>query len=216
MNIECDQIASKIAQFAIKCNNYDPAPTLEIPLPGSQAGLRIGHMGISTNTADDISSTHHSKVVRDYCKTKYNWSHTVMGTIHCEVVWIAQCWGSPTQFMHYSKVMHGLLPVMHMHSHTTGTSVCPGYDTLCETVEHMLICPNPHMHQAREDAFLVFWTKCQQMDLPMNFFTDINGYTKAILWATHPPEASSAILSLIFHQQDMIGGQGMMCSEVFW
>ncbi len=43
------------------------------------------------------------------------------------------------------------------------------------------------------------------MDLPIDFFTDITGYMKAVLWGIPCPEASSSILSLAFCQQDIIG-----------
>ena len=61
------------------------------------------------------------------------------------------------------------------------------------------------MRQAREDAYLIFWAKCRRMDLPMDFFTDITGYVKAVLWGIPLPAASSGILSLTFCQQDAIG-----------
>ena len=61
------------------------------------------------------------------------------------------------------------------------------------------------MRQAKEDTFLVFRAKCRRMDLPMDFFTDITGYVKAVLWGTPSPVVSSAILSLTFRRQDAIG-----------
>ena len=39
----------------------------------------------------------------------------------------------------------------------------------------------------------------------MDFFMDITGYMKAVLWGMPCPVASSPILSLTFHQQDLIG-----------
>jgi hypothetical protein len=175
------------------------------PLPGSLAGLRIGSTWITTNLTSEISKAHHSKAIREYCGLKYNWSNAVMGMIHWEVTRIARRRGSHTDFMRLSKLMHGWLPVMHMHGHTTGVTVCPGCGDPCETVDHMILCPNPRMRQAREDAYLIFQAKCRRMDLPMDFFTDITSYVKAVLWGIPSLVASSGILSLTFRQQDAIG-----------
>ena len=205
INIECDRIADETAQFAVECNGLDLPPTIGIPLPGSLAGLRIGTTWITTNLASEISQAHHSQAIREYCCLKYNWSNAIMGTIHWEVTRIARRRGSPTDFMRSSKLMHGWLPVMHMHGHTTGVTICPGCGDPCETVDHMLLCPNPRMRQAREDAYLVFRAKCRRMDLPMDFFTDFTGYVKAVLWGIPSPTALSGILSLTFRQQDAIG-----------
>ena len=205
INIECDQIADETAQFAIECNGLDLPPTIENPLPGSLAGLRIGSTWITTNLASEISRAHHSKAIREYCGLKYNWSSAIMGTIHWEVTRIARRRGSPTDFTRSSKLMHGWLPVMHMHGHTTGVTVCPGCGDPCETVDHMILCPNPRMRQAREDAYLLFRAKCRRMDLPMDFYTNMTGYVKAVLWGIPTPAASTGILTLTFGQQDAIG-----------
>ena len=143
INIECDRIADETAQFTVKCNGLDLPPTIGNPLPGSLAGLRIESTWIMTNLANEISWAHHSKVIREYCGLKYNWSNAIMGTIHWEVPQIARRRGSHTDFMRSSKLMHGWLPVMQMHGHTTGVTVCPGCGDPCEMVDHMLLCPNP-------------------------------------------------------------------------
>ena len=39
----------------------------------------------------------------------------------------------------------------------------------------------------------------------MDFFTGFTDYLKSVLWGSPPPEASSALLSLTFRQQDAIG-----------
>ena len=205
INIECDRMADETARFATECHNVDLPHTVENPLPGSQAGLKIGTTWITTNLADEVSRAQHSATIRDYCQLKYGWSNAVMGTIHWEVTRLAHRRGSRTQFMQSSKLMHGWLPVMHMHGHSTGVSACPGCGCPSETVDHMLLCPNPQMRQARDVAFSVFRAKCRHMDLPMMFFTDITGYLKSVLCGLPAPEASSALLSLTFRQQEAIG-----------
>ncbi len=156
INIECDRIANKMAQFALECDTLDLGPTIVTPLPGSRAGLRNGWVWITTSLPRKIMAAHHTSLARKYCSFKYGWSPALMNTVHWELIRLARQRGNPTKFMHTSKLLHGWLPVMQMHGHTTGVTLCPGFGTPSKTVDHLFQCPHPLMQMARDDSYTLF------------------------------------------------------------
>ena len=205
INIECDRIANETAQSALGRSDFDPGPTLDTPLPGSRAGLKIGRVWITTSLPGEILTAHHTAPAREYCSTKYGWSPAVMNTVHWEVIRLARRRGNPTKFMHTSKLLHGWLPVMQMHGHTTGITVCPGCGTPSETVDHLFLCSHPLMHTARDTSFALFRAKSRRLDLPIDFFEVFTGYVRSALTGVDQPTSQNAALLHAMQQQDQIG-----------
>ena len=205
INIECDRIANETALAALERNDVDPGPTIDTPLPGSRACLRIGRVWITTSLSREIMAALHTPSAREYCSTKYGWTTAVMNTVHWELIRLARRRGNPTKFMHTSKLLHGWLPVMQMHGHTTGVTVCPGCGTPSESVDHLFECPHPLMRSARDTSFLLFSTKCRRMDLPLDFFEAFSGYVRWALTGDTRPITNSTTLAYAIRQQDQIG-----------
>lgn len=126
-----------------------------------------------------------------------------------EVIRIARRRGTPTQFMHSSKLLHGWLPVMHMHGHTTRILACPGCDFPSEMVDHLFQCSHPFMQKARDDSFILFRAKCQRIDLPLASYTAFTEYVHSTLLGQPPPTSMLLIIQQTIRQQNLIG-QGMI------
>lgn len=73
-----------------------------------------------------------------------------------------------------SKMLHGWLPVMHMHGRVTGCLRCPGCNALDETFDHMLQCPNESMEETRISALNTVWRVGLEQGLP-------NGFMKCVV-----------------------------------
>ena len=80
--------------------------TITITIPGLRAGFQIGHVWITTSISREIMVAHHTLSIHDYYRTKYNWPNFVISSIHWEVIHLAWMQGTPTQFMHSSKLSY--------------------------------------------------------------------------------------------------------------
>jgi hypothetical protein len=110
-------------------------PTLEPPYEGSLCCLKIGSRWIPTNVPAEVLWAHQTRSSWDYCRMKYGWDQTTMGSIHWDAIRNARVNMTRTKFTMTSKLMHRWLPVMHMHGHTTGVTTCPG----CGANDELLI-----------------------------------------------------------------------------
>ena len=92
---------------------------------------------------------HSAYVLRRYCVEKYRWSVDIFHSIAWSTIKSVHTCCTHTQQMSTSKIMHGWLPVMHMMSHMSGNSQCPGCFCPDETLDHLFRCPHPLMITTR-------------------------------------------------------------------
>ena len=68
-----------------------------------------------------------------------------------------------------SKILHDWLPVMHMLSHITGNSQCPGCTCNNETLDHLFHCPNHLMLSTRMSIVNTMRKKGMRRGIPRAF-----------------------------------------------
>ena len=179
LNIECDKIANETAT-AVRGRDT-PLPTLQPPYPGSKALLQINGRWITTNLKAQISRARHRDTLWNYCKTKYHWTEETMSTILWNALQMARAGRTQTTMIRTSKLLHGWLPVMHVHGRTTGTTQCPGCEATDETIDHMLRCPNERMEATRSQALLKVREAGIKQGIPDGFMNCVQQYLRWIL-----------------------------------
>ena len=206
INIECDRIATETSRVCTSSDNVDHMPPAHsMPYPGSRACFRIGPRWITTNTHQEILWAQQSRTTLDYCRTKYHWDPPTLGSIHWEVIRLARSKIGKTQFMQTSKIMHGWLPVMHMHGHSTGITVCPCCGNPDETMDHLLQCESPQMRRTRSEAYICFRKKCAALNLPLQPFTALMSYIRHAFLGEELEEASTTLTRATYSQQATVG-----------
>lgn len=124
LNIECDRLANETAS-AVQTRET-PLPTLQSPYPGFKALLRINGRWITSQERQHITWASHRDRLWNYCKDKYKWSEVVMETILWSALKKARKGKTMPSLVGTSKILHGWLPVMHVHGRVTGDTRCPG------------------------------------------------------------------------------------------
>lgn len=185
LNIICDEIANETARHVM--DQSSPSnETLGMPLPGSKAIVQIGTKWITSKLDHHLLRAVHSNELRRYCRVKYGWPYTTLDAIAWEVIRLARAKRSKSTMMHTSKIMHGWLPVMHMHGHSTGVTQCPGCPNVDETLDHLLQCPHPLLVEARKDGIRAIFTKGKELRLPHRFLISFIRYIRLAIDGTRP------------------------------
>ena len=169
VNVACDTLANETAQHILTQDSPPEHSILQPPYKGSRALLKITGSWITGKMEKHITHAAHRTRIRDYCSRKYNWSEQIMDSISWDTIRRARAQITPTEFMHTSKVLHGWLPVMHMHGHVTGNFQCPGCECDDETIDHLLRCPNPRMLEIRESGLRKLTQFCTDKRVPPTF-----------------------------------------------
>ena len=172
LNIECDRLANETATAV--ASQTTTLPTLQPPYPGSKAILRIGDTWITSNLKRCVTKAVHRGPLWQYCRRKYQWSEEVMTDILWKPLERARAGRTYHTRVKTSKMLHGWLPVMHMHGRVTGCLRCPGCNALDETFDHMLQCPNESMEETRISALNTVWRVGLEQGLP-------NGFMKCVV-----------------------------------
>ena len=179
LNIECDRIANETVT-AVR-GRASSLPTLQPPYPGSKAILRINGRWITTNLKAQISRARHRDTLWNYCKTKYQWTEEIMTTIHWTALQKARAGRTQTSMIRTSKLLHGWLPVMHVHGRVTGTTQCPGCEETDEMIDHMLQCPNQRMEVIQTQALIKMREVGIKQGLPAGFMSCVQQYLRRVL-----------------------------------
>ena len=200
LNIECDRLANETAS-AVHGQEM-PLPTLQPPYPGTKALLRINGRWITSNEKQHISWATHRDNLWTYCREKYNWSEAVMETIMWSVLKKARTGRTLPSMIRTSKVLHGWLPVMHMHGRVTGSTQCPGCENPDETFEHLLQCRHERMQITRAQAIIKVRESGIKQGLPAGFMAIVQQYLRAILTDSEE-EIDSEVGRMMEFQQEI-------------
>lgn len=203
LNIECDRMANAMAR-AIESGEDTDTRTIQPPYPGSKALLKIGTVWITADMHGHIHRVRHTPNLTAYCKQKYGWTDDEMATIHWDAIGRARTGQSSTYLMQTSKFMHGWLPVMHMHGHTTGIKQCPGCSCTDETFEHMMRCTHPQMAITRTAALDNLRHNGVQHGLPKPFMTTVVRYIRNTLQG-RATDYRDMEIEKVLKSQDRIG-----------
>lgn len=176
LNIECDQVANETAAAVQARDSH--LPTLQPPYPGSKALLRINGKWITTKLKEQIHKARHWDELWEYCKTKYHWTEEIMSSILWSAMRRARAGRTLPSMVHTSKLLHGWLPVMHMHGRATGSTQCPGCGEPDETFDHMISCPHERMETARQQAITNVREQGIKQGLPTGFMTCVQQYLR--------------------------------------
>jgi hypothetical protein len=203
LNILCDAIANETARHVMgqSSPNND---ALGMPLPGSKALVRIGSTWITAKLDHHLLHAAHSDALRSYCRVKYGWPRIIMDTIAWDVIRLARANRSKATLMQTSKIMHGWLPVMHMHGHSTGNTHCPGCPEVDETLDHLLQCPHPHLVEARKTGLRTLFTKGKEHRLPHCFLVSFVRYLRLAIEGARPQPLDQCS-RVAFKSQNRIG-----------
>ena len=182
VNIACDRLATETSDACLACNDFDHMPpSLEPHYVGSLCCFKIGSRWITSNVHGKILLAQQTRSTWEYCKNKYGWDQLTMGSIHWEAMQKARKGITKTKFMLTSKLMHGWLPIMHMHG--------PGCEGDDETLAHLFVCPHPRLTDSKVKAFRQFRLKCSKLNLPMTFFWGLSSYVEHVYLGADPPDA---------------------------
>ena len=150
INIECNKLASETTTTVLQGGTgIVLPPTITCPLPGSKANLCIGQTWITSHMHRHIHWEHSAYILRTYCLEKYGWNDEIFQSIAWFTIKTVRTRCTHKQQMLTNKIMHGWLPVMHMMSHMSRNSQCPGCLCSDETLDHVVRCLHPSMVSAR-------------------------------------------------------------------
>ena len=167
INIACDRLATETSMAVLE-EGTPPLmpPTLDGPLPGSVAVLRIANKCITSHQKRHIFWERRAHHLRDYCMEKYRWDEETFLSVDWGLIRRIRRRCTPTQRMHTSKILHGWLPVMHMLAHMSGNTQCPGCPHPDETFEHLVHCPHPLLQAKREEIIAALRKKGLKLRAP--------------------------------------------------
>jgi hypothetical protein len=117
--------------------------------------------------------------MEEYLKTKYSWTDKTLRDIHWPSVKTVRRQLSHTKRMQTCKIMHGWLPVAHMHHHITGVNQCPGCKSTNETINHFSKCTHPTLVVQRTKAIDQFYATGLKQKIPQNILNAITHTLKA-------------------------------------
>lgn len=206
INVECDRLATETSNIILGDPDVSHMPpVMTPPYPGSRAGLWINGVWITSHLHAHVHQAHHFTAIREYCMTKYGWSDTTFDSINWQAIRKARQRGTATQMMRSCKILHGWMPVMHMHGHTTGNTQCPGCSCSDETFDHFLRCPNTFLSAARRTALATLRQKCKGMKIHRDFSNVFCSMVEAFFLGTDIPDTPHRTLHLAILSQKKIG-----------
>ena len=206
LNIECDKLASETTAAVIQDGpNHALPPTITYPLPGSKALLRIGDVWITSHTQQHILWSHRAHILRSYCRTKYGWDEAQFESIDWQVIKTVRKRCPHTKRTQTSKIMHDWLPVMHMLSHMTSNSQCPGCPCPDETLDHLFHCPHLAMATTRNKIIATFRKKGLKRHIPRVVIDAISTMMTDYFDQIHSPLPTFPSLRLTLLSQRAIG-----------
>lgn len=206
VNIICDELAANTALLVDNTNSTaDSLRTLQPPLPFSRAMLKIGDTWITSDLDRHIRIAAHSTPLQVYCRDKYGWSLNTQRIIHWKALASARSKQTHTAQIRTSKILHGWMPVMHMHGHATGCTHCPGCDQEDETFEHMLRCQHPTMTAIRGTFDATLQALGRRINIPSLFLRSFGQYMTAALRGQQVVTSSTTFARKMYHTQNQIG-----------
>jgi hypothetical protein len=206
INIECDRLATETSGEALRGNIGDNLPpTINHPLPGSRALLRIGDKWITSHTRRHILWERRAHILRDYCHDRFKWDDDTFYGISWPIIRAVRRRCTHTQRMQSSKIMFGWLPVMHMLAHMSGNSQCPGCTCVDETLDHLFTCPHPILVAKREEIITDLRKKGLKRRVPRAFLDAISTMMTAYFTATPSTPPSHSLLRTALYKQRAIG-----------
>ena len=206
VNIICDAIAMDTAHLVDDSTALDESlQILQPPFPFSRALLKIGPTWITSDVNRHITHAVHELGLHTYCQDKYGWTPDVIQNIHWKVIMAARSRHTPASQIRISKILHGWLPVMHMHGHSTGSTQCPGCDHDDETFEHMLRCPHPDMRARRAVIEGNLQTTGRRLGAPKIFITAFGRYLSGALQGQQEVTPPTPLSQRIYTAQNQIG-----------
>ena len=160
LNIECDKLATETIQAPPSDESASPLPqVLQLPYPGSKALLNIDSKWITSQQRRYICRGKQGQSLIDYCRQRYGWDQTTFDAVYWTAIRTVRANSTSTQQRQTSKIMHGWLPVGHMHGHATGNTHCPGCPCTDETMDHLFRCPNEVLMKKKDDLVTQIRTK---------------------------------------------------------
>ena len=167
INIECDKIATESITWAKTHSHIKDDPTImRLPYKGSRALLNIGGVWITSKQRAYICRARWGQSLRDYCCRRYKWDIATLNMVSWRVIGTVRKSCTHTQQMQTSKIMHGWLPVMHMHGHTTGITQCPGCGQPDETMDHLFQCTNKILMEKKDNLINIVRSKGLKLGVP--------------------------------------------------
>lgn len=138
LNIECDKMATETIQAPPMDESTSPlSQVLRLPYSGSKALLNIDSKWITSQQRRYICKGKCGQTLIDYCRQRYGWDQSTFDAVHWTAIRTVHSNCTTTQQRQTSKIMHGWLPVGHMHGHATGNTHCPGCPCMDETMDHL-------------------------------------------------------------------------------
>ena len=205
VNIICDEIATDTAHLIDDSSSAETLRILQPPFPHSRAMLKIGSTWITADVGRHITHTAHANKLQQYCQDKYGWTEDVFKNIHWTLISAARSRHTPPSRIRISKILHGWLPVMHMHGHSTGNTKCPGCDHEDETFEHMLRCSHPDMLAMRGTVGEKLKTFGHRLDVPKLFMASFGHYLSGALQGHQNVDPPTPLSQCIYAAQNRIG-----------
>ena len=102
----------------------------------------------------------------EYCRQRYGWDQNTFDKVYWKAVRTVRSACTTTQQRQTSKIMHGWLPIGHMHGHATGNTQCPGCPCPDETMDHLFGCPHTELMAKKDDLITSIRTKGISSGIP--------------------------------------------------
>jgi hypothetical protein len=205
INIAGNAIALTTSQYGLYNKGVHPPlpPILTPPYKGSQAMLHINNKWITSHYKEELYTARRTKPMEEYLKVKYNWNEQRLKYIHWPSIKTVRQQLSHTKRMQMCKIMHGWLPVAHMHHHITGTNQCQGCKCNNKTINHFLQCPHPSITEKRTNILKQMRAKGKKLKIPKDVLHAITqtltAYTGSTQSINH--NYNTAIKTRIKYQQ---------------
>ena len=187
---------------------------LQPPFPFSWEMLKLEQPGSHQMSV----ATSPMRLMLPHCQDKYGWTTDTIQNIHWTLILSAWSKHTPTSQTRTSKILHGWLPVMHMHGQTTGCTQCPGCDHDDETFEHMLCCLRPHMMAMWGTVEGKLQVTGHQLGIPKIFMTTFGYYLRGALQGQQEVDLPTPLSQRIYTAQNQIGSHMFIRGflSVYW
>jgi hypothetical protein len=167
LNIECDRLATETIGAPLEQKNtQSPTHILQLPYKGSKALLNIDTMWITSQQRRHVCKGKWEQALVGYCRQRYGWDQNTFEQVYWKAVKTVRSACTTTQQRQISKIMHGWLPIGHMHGHTTGNTQCPGCPCLDETMDHLFQCPHTNLMEKKDELITSIRTKGISSGIP--------------------------------------------------
>ena len=196
-------------RFRYRPSPYDSIPTTRLKsFTSNRGGVDNGtHMSPRPMVTP---SAHDALVLPDQI-----WlGDSQFGTIDWQIIKNVRKRCTRTQQTKTSKIMHNWLPVMHMLSHMTGNSQCPGCLCTDETLDHIFHCPHIAMETARDSVLTDLHRKGIKRRVPRAFFDMITTMLKDYFTHSQSPPPHTPAMGMALHSQQTILTKPKICTAV--